>query len=100
MTSEFVEKPSKKYDLSDFKGLNDDFPYLVVVISDTGCGIAKDMQEKLFDPFVTNKIHHSGLGLSLVWRILKEHESNIYFKSMVGEGTTFTLFIKADQGSN
>ncbi len=97
--SEFVKKPSKKYDLSLFKGLDDDFSYLVVVISDSGCGITKDMAAKLFDPFVTNKNHHSGLGLSLVWRILKEHESNIYFDSTEGKGTTFTLFLKAEPGS-
>ncbi|MBU0479900.1 MAG: PAS domain S-box protein [Proteobacteria bacterium] len=96
VTSEFVNKPSDRYDLSLYKGLNDDSPYLVVSIRDSGCGIGKEMQEKLFDPFVTDKSHHSGLGLSLVWRILKEHESNIYFQSTAGEGSTFTLFIKAE----
>ncbi|MBU1714706.1 MAG: PAS domain-containing protein [Proteobacteria bacterium] len=97
--SEFVKKPSEKYDISLFKGLDDDSSYLVVVISDSGCGIAKDMAAKIFDPFVTNKNNHSGLGLSLVWRILKEHESNIYFDSTKGKGTTFTLFLKVESGS-
>ncbi len=100
VTSEYINKPSEKHDLSLFKGLNDAFPYLLVTIRDYGCGIAKDMEEKLFDPFVTNKSNHSGLGLSLVWRILKEHESNIYFKSTAGEGSTFTIFIKVEPGDN
>ncbi|MEN8136641.1 MAG: PAS domain S-box protein [Thermodesulfobacteriota bacterium] len=100
VTSKFINKPSEKYDLSLFKGLNDSFSYQVVTIRDSGSGIAKDMEAKLFDPFVTNKSNHSGLGLSLVWRILKEHESNIYFESTAGEGSTFTIFIKAESGDN
>ncbi len=96
VTSDYLSKPSKKYDLSLFKGLNDDFSYLVVIISDTGGGISQDMEEKIFEPFVTNKSNHSGLGLSMVWRILKEHESNIYYKSADGEGATFTMFFKTE----
>lgn len=95
VTSEYITKPSEKYDLALFKGLNDDFSYLVVTIRDSGSGISQEMAAKIFDPFVTNKSNHSGLGLSLVWRILKEHESNIYFKSTVGEGSIFTIFLKA-----
>ena len=96
VTSSYVSKPSEKYDLPLFKGLNDDFSYMVVIIRDTGQGISQDMEEKIFDPFVTNKSNHSGLGLSMVWRILKEHESNIYYKSADGEGSTFTMFFKTE----
>ncbi|MEN8142668.1 MAG: PAS domain S-box protein [Thermodesulfobacteriota bacterium] len=96
VTCEYINKPSDKYNLLNFKGLNDDFSYQVVTISDSGNGISEEMKEKIFDPFVTNKSNHSGLGLSLVWRILKEHESNIYFDSMIGEGSRFTIFFKTE----
>jgi nitrogen-specific signal transduction histidine kinase len=54
------------------------------------------LKEKIFEPFVTSKSNHSGLGLSLVWRILKEHESNIYLDSAIREGSRFTIFFKTE----
>ena len=67
--------------------------YQVVSIQDTGKGIKKEIQEKIFKPFFTTKEAGvgSGLGLGIVQKILKAHDGRIDFKSNE-EGTTF--FVK------
>jgi len=62
-----------------------------VEISDTGHGISADLQEKIFDPFFSTKHEGVGLGLSIVYRIVREHGAAITVKSEEGKGTTFKL---------
>ncbi|WP_051203202.1 ATP-binding protein [Hugenholtzia roseola] len=64
---------------------------ILVGISDTGAGIALDIQEKIFEPFFTTKKvgEGSGLGLDIVRKIVEKHEGKIWFETQVGEGTTF-----------
>jgi len=66
-------------------------PWLQVVVSDTGSGIAQNRLETIFDPFFTTKPSGLGLGLSIVYRIITEHGGDIRVQSKKGEGTTFTL---------
>ncbi len=69
----------------------DDLLYLVV--EDDGPGIAPDMLERIFEPFVTNKPGGSGLGLAIVRRIVDGHRGHIEAFSGPGDGTRFTIVL-------
>ncbi len=62
-------------------------------ISDTGCGIPDEIISKVYDPFFTtsDKEDRSGLGLSIVYGIVKELKGTIAIESEVGKGTTVTV---------
>ncbi len=60
-------------------------------ISDCGCGISKEWQEKMFAPFSTTKENGTGLGLSVCSSIVGQHNGVISVQSTEGEGTTFTI---------
>jgi len=64
-------------------------------VTDTGRGIAENIIAKVFDPFFTTKDpgKGSGLGLSIVYGIIKQHKGHISVSSRIGEGTTFTCFL-------
>jgi len=64
---------------------------VLVIISDTGCGIPADMREKIFDPLFSTKAHRFGMGLPLVRQIVTEHMGEIDVQSSEGNGTRFTL---------
>ena len=68
--------------------------YLHVTIKDTGCGISPDVKEHIFDPFFTTRDagEGSGLGLSVVHGIVKEHKGWITVESELHIGTTIHLF--------
>ena len=67
--------------------------FLEVVISDTGCGIAKEDMENIFDPFFTTKEEEKGvgLGLSVVYGIIAKHNGTITVESELGKGSTFRV---------
>lgn len=60
-------------------------------ISDSGVGIPEENMAKIFEPYFTTKDFGSGLGLTLVYKIIKEHQGEINLQSKEGEGTTFTI---------
>jgi len=62
-------------------------------ISDTGCGIPQENLSKIFDAFFTTKAvgKGTGLGMNIVYQIIKKHRGDIRVESRVGEGTTFTV---------
>jgi signal transduction histidine kinase/ActR/RegA family two-component response regulator len=70
--------------------------YVTVTVSDTGPGIAAEHLNKVFEPFFTTKklreTSGSGLGLSIVHSVVKEHEGYLAVASHLGHGTTFTLY--------
>ncbi len=72
-------------------------PYAEVRVSDTGEGIALENLQAIFDPFFTTKPQGSGLGLSIVYRILEEHRGNIQVDSEVGKGTAFRLLLPVEE---
>ncbi|MDY0376182.1 MAG: ATP-binding protein [Desulfobacterium sp.] len=67
---------------------------IYLTISDTGCGIKEESQGIAFDPFFTTKRSGSGLGLSIVHRIIDSYQGVIDFETIPGKGTTFTLIFK------
>jgi len=69
--------------------------YLKLTISDTGCGIPPDIINRIFDPYFTTKPtgEGTGLGLSTIHGIVKDHRGSIKVYSEVGIGTTFHVFL-------
>lgn len=71
------------------KGIHDRL--LTVEIFDTGYGIPKEIQEKVFHPFFTSKEKGTGLGLSIVKKIVSLHHGEIELESKPNQGTTFHI---------
>lgn len=65
----------------------------LLMIADNGCGISDDNLSKIFDPFFTTKQpgEGTGLGMSITYNIIKEHNGLIEIKSKTGSGTTVIL---------
>lgn len=70
--------------------------YVLLKITDTGCGIDKAVLGKIFEPFFSTKEVGSGtgLGLSTVYGIIKQTDGYIYVKSQKNKGTSFHIFLK------
>jgi len=70
-----------------------DNEHIEIELSDTGCGIPAENQEKIFDPFFTTKEvgRGTGLGLAVSHGIIAKHRGTIEVKSEPGEGTTFII---------
>ena len=71
--------------------------FVFIRFSDTGPGIPDDMRDKIFDPFVSTRDDGTGLGLTIVHRIVDEHDGHIEVASEPGNGTTFTVWLPALQ---
>ena len=76
-------------------------PHIVVTISDTGLGIGSEIIERIFDPFFTTKEvgNGTGLGLSTVLGIVKNHGGFITVNSKVGSGSEFKVFLPAERAT-
>lgn len=93
------EQGDKNYagrlDLATF--LKDD--NFVLTVEDNGCGMSGEVAERIFEPYYTTKANGTGLGMTMVYKIIKEFSGDIKVQSEEGVGTLFTITIPVPQSS-
>lgn len=92
---ERVAKNMRLFQRKPFYQKITDNPYLLIHITDNGCGMPHETMYKIFNPFFTTKSFGTGLGLSIVYQIINENNGVIYFESQEEKGTDCYLFLPA-----
>jgi two-component system, cell cycle sensor histidine kinase and response regulator CckA len=88
ITARNVQAPDKNLPQSLQKG-----GYVEITVRDGGIGIQEHYIAKIFDPYFTTKVRGSGLGLATSYSIIKNHNGVIDVKSVVGKGSTFSIYL-------
>jgi CheY-like chemotaxis protein len=93
-SNKFIDKPLEGYDTVE-KG-----NYAILSISDTGTGMTDIDRQRIFEPFYTKKAmgrSGTGLGLAVVWGMIKDHHGYLEVQSEPGNGSTFTIYFPSTQ---
>ncbi|NRZ78902.1 signal transduction histidine kinase [Clostridium beijerinckii] len=69
-----------------------------IIIEDNGKGIDQESLPRIFDPFFTTKDTGTGLGLAVSNKIIEIHQGYIRAESIVGIGSTFTIYLPYESG--
>lgn len=98
VTSSLVEFSTE--DLESHQMTGHPGPYVAVSVIDNGVGIAPRHLDKIFEPFYTTKTKDrgTGLGLSVVFGIMRQHGGDVTATSKLGEGSIFTLYLPLFRG--
>ncbi len=74
---------------------------VIITISDNGIGMSTETQKKIFEPFFTTKDvgEGTGLGMSIVFKIIQKHNGNVAMHSKLGRGTDFSIHLPISQPS-
>lgn len=70
---------------------------LAITVQDQGCGISKELLQKIGEPFYSSKEKGTGLGLTVSYKIVQSHKGNIMFDSEIGHGTTVNITLPVVQ---
>lgn len=75
--------------------VRDDFTFWEILVQDTGTGISEEELHLIFEPFYTSKkeVGGTGLGLSVVKQILKNHDGDIFVETELNQGSTFHVLL-------
>lgn len=68
-----------------------------ISVQDNGCGMTEDQMSKIFEPYYTTKSSGTGLGLTVLFKIMKQHGGDVTVHSTQGEGSEFILQIPVPQ---
>ena len=68
-----------------------------IKVSDNGCGMKNETVSKIFEPYFTTKANGTGLGMTMVYKIVKEFSGDIHVESQEGKGTVFTMVFPLQQ---
>ena len=68
-----------------------------ISVQDNGCGMTEDQMSKIFEPYYTTKSSGTGLGLTVLFKIMKQHGGDVTVHSVYGEGSEFILQIPVPQ---
>ena len=90
-----------KFNREDEKNITDEAKFcisntihenkFIITIADNGCGMSSETLSKIFEPYYTTKANGTGLGMTMVYKIIKEFSGEIIVNSKEGEGTAFTI---------
>ncbi len=85
----FAEELSHRFESATAK------KYVGILVKDTGKGMSKEVQERIFEPFFTTKesTQAAGLGLAVVYGVVRSHGGHIDVESEPGNGATFSMFL-------
>jgi len=78
--------------------VTEDEQHVRIIVSDTGCGMTEESQQKMFDPFFTTRKTGTGLGLAVSHQIIEQHNGSFEVKSAPDKGTTITIVLPKSRG--
>ncbi len=87
LKSKYKGNPGGKFCISNTVRENK----FILTIADNGCGMSEETLTKIFEPYYTTKANGTGLGMTMVYKIIKEFSGDIIVDSKEGEGTAFTI---------
>src|SRR5262245_24873081 len=95
LTIRTFERTLDQDDCERLAGVVEPGQFVIVRVEDTGTGMTPDVQQRVFEPFFTNKPFGkgTGIGLSMVYGTVRSHSGAIELQSKVGAGTTFTIYL-------